>query len=97
MQNCGDAGWFEGELHGKKGLFPDNFVELVQVPLGTESGARHGSISRQATLTFVSHKPPPVNPPQPAVPPKPAKISVVRRGFIEKIEKKMFHFISGNN
>ncbi|CCD73445.2 SH3 domain-containing protein [Caenorhabditis elegans] len=75
-KNCGDAGWFEGELHGKKGLFPDNFVELVQVPLGTESGARHGSISRQATLTFVSHKPPPVNPPQPAVPPKPAKISV---------------------
>ncbi|CAI2304747.1 unnamed protein product [Caenorhabditis sp. 36 PRJEB53466] len=70
-KNCGDAGWFEGELHGKKGLFPDNFVELVQVPLKTESGAKY-PISRQATL--VSHRPPPVNPPQPAVPPKPAKI-----------------------
>ncbi|CAL2029496.1 unnamed protein product [Caenorhabditis brenneri] len=73
-KNCGDAGWFEGELHGKKGLFPDNFVELVQVPVGTESGMKYGSVSRQATLNFVSHKPPPVNPPQPAVPPKPAKI-----------------------
>lgn len=73
-KNCGDAGWFEGELHGKKGLFPDNFVELVQVPVGTDSGMKYGSVSRQATLNFVSHKPPPVNPPQPAVPPKPAKI-----------------------
>lgn len=73
-KNCGDAGWFEGELNGKKGLFPDNFVELVQVPLGTESGMRYASVSRATNLTFVGHKPPPVNPPQPAVPPKPAKI-----------------------
>uniref|UniRef100_A0A1I7TKH1 SH3 domain-containing kinase-binding protein 1 n=1 Tax=Caenorhabditis tropicalis TaxID=1561998 RepID=A0A1I7TKH1_9PELO len=73
-KNCGDAGWFEGELNGKKGLFPDNFVELVQVPLGTESGAKYASVSRQATLNFVTNKPPPVNPPQPAVPPKPAKV-----------------------
>ncbi|KAF1770288.1 hypothetical protein GCK72_002106 [Caenorhabditis remanei] len=73
-KNCGDAGWFEGELNGKKGLFPDNFVELVQVPLGTESGMRYASISRATNLTLIGHKPPPVNPPQPAVPPKPAKI-----------------------
>lgn len=73
-KNCGDAGWFEGELHGKKGLFPDNFVELVQVPPGTESGIKYASVSRQANLAFVAHKPPPVNPPQPAVPPKPTKI-----------------------
>ncbi|EFP03152.1 hypothetical protein CRE_28054 [Caenorhabditis remanei] len=73
-KNCGDAGWFEGELNGKKGLFPDNFVELVQVPLGTESGMRYASISRATNLTLIGHKPPPVNPPQPAVPTKPAKI-----------------------
>lgn len=70
----GDVGWFEGELNGKKGLFPDNFVELVQVPVGTESGAKYSSVSRATALNFVTHKPPPVNPPQPAVPPKPAKI-----------------------
>uniref|UniRef100_A0A1I7WVR2 SH3 domain-containing protein n=1 Tax=Heterorhabditis bacteriophora TaxID=37862 RepID=A0A1I7WVR2_HETBA len=32
-KDCGDAGWFEGELNGKRGLFPDNFVEIVQVKL----------------------------------------------------------------
>lgn len=73
-KNCGDAGWFEGELNGKKGLFPDNFVELVQVPVGTESGAKYASVSRATALNLATHKPPPVNPPQPAVPPKPAKI-----------------------
>ncbi|VDM72668.1 unnamed protein product [Strongylus vulgaris] len=30
-KDCGDAGWFEGEINGRRGLFPDNFVELVQV------------------------------------------------------------------
>ena len=29
-KDCGDAGWFEGEISGRRGLFPDNFVELVQ-------------------------------------------------------------------
>lgn len=32
-KDCGDPGWFEGELNGKVGLFPDNFVEVVQVAL----------------------------------------------------------------
>lgn len=73
-KNPGDAGWFEGELNGKRGLFPDNFVELVQVPVDTESGAKYSSVSRATALNFVTHKPPPANPPQPAVPPKPAKI-----------------------
>uniref|UniRef100_A0A8R1DVR1 SH3 domain-containing protein n=1 Tax=Caenorhabditis japonica TaxID=281687 RepID=A0A8R1DVR1_CAEJA len=77
-KNCGDAGWFEGELHGKKGLFPDNFVELVQVPAKTESGAKYATINTSRLLNFVpGQKPPPLNPPQPAVPPKPAKIATV--------------------
>lgn len=25
-----DAGWWKGELNGKVGVFPDNFVELIQ-------------------------------------------------------------------
>ncbi|CAI5439920.1 unnamed protein product [Caenorhabditis angaria] len=74
-KNCGDAGWFEGELHGKNGLFPDNFVELVQVPAGTESGAKFAAI-KHTTPNHIHHKPPPQNPPQPAVPPKPLKMKM---------------------
>ncbi|XP_058041816.1 SH3 domain-containing kinase-binding protein 1 isoform X6 [Ahaetulla prasina] len=28
-KDCIDAGWWEGELNGKKGVFPDNFVKLL--------------------------------------------------------------------
>ncbi|KAE8622505.1 hypothetical protein XENTR_v10005264 [Xenopus tropicalis] len=28
-KECVDAGWWEGELNGKKGVFPDNFVKLL--------------------------------------------------------------------
>lgn len=28
-QNLEDAGWWKGELSGKVGVFPDNFVELL--------------------------------------------------------------------
>ena len=28
-----DQGWFKGELNGKIGVFPDNFVELIKVPV----------------------------------------------------------------
>ncbi|CAB3408439.1 unnamed protein product [Caenorhabditis bovis] len=73
-KECGDAGWFEGEIHGKRGLFPDNFVELVHVPVATESGAKFSSCLGANRLNFVANKPPPANPPQPAVPPKPVKL-----------------------
>ncbi|KAK0425141.1 hypothetical protein QR680_009056 [Steinernema hermaphroditum] len=29
-KNCADPGWYEGEVNGKRGLFPDNFVKLVE-------------------------------------------------------------------
>ena len=25
-----DGGWWEGEISGKRGLFPDNYVELIE-------------------------------------------------------------------
>jgi len=28
-QNIVDAGWWKGELKGRVGVFPDNFVELL--------------------------------------------------------------------
>ena len=24
-----DGGWWEGEVHGKRGVFPENFVEVI--------------------------------------------------------------------
>ncbi|XP_048397306.1 SH3 domain-containing kinase-binding protein 1 isoform X2 [Stegostoma tigrinum] len=28
-KECADAGWWEGEINGKRGVFPDNFVKLL--------------------------------------------------------------------
>jgi len=28
-KDCEDEGWFRGELRGKIGLFPDNFVKII--------------------------------------------------------------------
>ena len=28
-KNLEDAGWWKGELNGKVGVFPDNFVEII--------------------------------------------------------------------
>jgi len=30
-QNLEDDGWWKGEMNGKVGVFPDNFVELLPV------------------------------------------------------------------
>lgn len=29
LQDCIDVGWWEGELNGRRGVFPDNFVKLL--------------------------------------------------------------------
>lgn len=31
-KTCSDPGWFLGEIDGKRGLIPDNFVEFIKVP-----------------------------------------------------------------
>ncbi|KAL6731156.1 hypothetical protein Aduo_002058 [Ancylostoma duodenale] len=73
-KDCGDAGWFEGEINGRRGLFPDNFVELVQVPFSTQSGTiYHPPTSHHPKVIA---KAPAVNPAgvvPPAVPAKPLK------------------------
>ena len=30
-QECADAGWWMGEIGGRQGVFPDNFVKLLEV------------------------------------------------------------------
>ncbi|KAK6009315.1 SH3 domain protein, partial [Ostertagia ostertagi] len=73
-KDCGDAGWFEGEINGRRGLFPDNFVELVQVPISTQSGTIYHPPPTH--LSKIVAKTPMVNPPgmvPPAVPAKPLK------------------------
>ena len=32
-----DGGWWEGELNGKRGVFPDNFVKVLSVTLELHS------------------------------------------------------------
>lgn len=29
-KNCEDDGWYEVEYNGKRGLFPENFVKLIE-------------------------------------------------------------------
>lgn len=31
IQDCADAGWWMGEIGGRQGVFPDNFVKLLEV------------------------------------------------------------------
>lgn len=31
LQECADAGWWMGEIGGRQGVFPDNFVKLLEV------------------------------------------------------------------
>ncbi|KAK6046024.1 SH3 domain protein [Cooperia oncophora] len=73
-KDCGDAGWFEGEINGRRGLFPDNFVELVQVPMNTQSGTIYHPPPTHHSKIIT--KTPMMNPPgmvPPAVPAKPLK------------------------
>uniref|UniRef100_A0A670YJP7 SH3 domain-containing kinase-binding protein 1 n=1 Tax=Pseudonaja textilis TaxID=8673 RepID=A0A670YJP7_PSETE len=39
-KDCIDAGWWEGELNGRRGVFPDNFVKLLLPDFEKEVGAR---------------------------------------------------------
>ncbi|XP_056617788.1 SH3 domain-containing protein 21 isoform X1 [Triplophysa dalaica] len=50
---CEDEGWWEGELNGRRGFFPDNFVMLIpadalHIANAGQPPARLGSVKREA-------------------------------------------------
>jgi len=53
FKDCEDKGWWKGELNGKIGVFPDNFVELVSQ---SSSSSETSSINGQTK----PERPPPI-------------------------------------
>lgn len=49
-KNIEDAGWWKGELRGKIGVFPDNFVELINNPITTEQHTTPPNLSNRTTV-----------------------------------------------
>lgn len=55
-----DVGWCEGELNGKKGMFPNNFVEMISAseevvapqPTTTTTSASNAVAGKKAKVTF---------------------------------------------
>ncbi|KAL4657565.1 SH3 domain-containing protein 21 isoform X1 [Arapaima gigas] len=46
-----DEGWWEGELNGRRGFFPDNFVMVIPTP----SESRLGGVSQPPARSAVEH------------------------------------------
>ena len=47
-----DVGWCEGELNGKSGMFPSNFVEFIDPPTAVEQpGVTPGKIKHKINLS----------------------------------------------
>uniref|UniRef100_A0A8C4S294 Osteoclast-stimulating factor 1 n=1 Tax=Erpetoichthys calabaricus TaxID=27687 RepID=A0A8C4S294_ERPCA len=53
-KDCTDAGWWQGELNGKRGLFPDNFVKILSQDTEKEVGQTVRSVLY--LLTFLEDK-----------------------------------------
>ncbi|XP_058232517.1 SH3 domain-containing kinase-binding protein 1 isoform X2 [Hemibagrus wyckioides] len=79
-KDCADAGWWLGELNGKQGVFPDNFVKLFVPEVEKERPKKPPPPAAPATkhitgdeikLVEVQQKPVlPVFPPKKPLPPK---------------------------
>ena len=54
-QDCIDVGWWEGELNGRRGVFPDNFVKLLPPDFEKEGNVSfHGlNLSKPRAVTVV--------------------------------------------
>nr|XP_019927853.2 SH3 domain-containing kinase-binding protein 1 isoform X8 [Crassostrea gigas] len=62
-----DAGWWKGELNGKVGVFPDNFVELIPAEEGIDK------FSRPLASNKIPPQPKPKKPPPPSALPNQQK------------------------
>ena len=49
-----DGGWWEGELNGKTGMFPENFVEIIKEtsPMSPVPTPTHRSGTKKARVIF---------------------------------------------
>ncbi|XP_021949236.1 SH3 domain-containing kinase-binding protein 1 isoform X2 [Folsomia candida] len=54
-KNCDDEGWWRGELRGKTGLFPDNFVKII-------SANESSTLSKQPSLNSTVTPGPKISP-----------------------------------
>lgn len=45
LKVCDDDGWWEGELNGRRGFFPDNFVMIIPLEVFQVSGWRSSHTS----------------------------------------------------
>uniref|UniRef100_A0A3Q4G8Q0 SH3 domain-containing kinase-binding protein 1-like n=1 Tax=Neolamprologus brichardi TaxID=32507 RepID=A0A3Q4G8Q0_NEOBR len=52
-KDCADAGWWMGEIGGRQGVFPDNFVKLLEV----EKEVKLGDISKPTLPSLLPKKP----------------------------------------
>uniref|UniRef100_A0A671XDC2 Osteoclast-stimulating factor 1 n=1 Tax=Sparus aurata TaxID=8175 RepID=A0A671XDC2_SPAAU len=49
-KECADAGWWMGEIGGRQGVFPDNFVKLLEVEKEVSSARGHSTKSEEVKV-----------------------------------------------
>jgi len=57
-KTCEDEGWWRGELKGKSGVFPDNFVEIISADAKTRPHSLSSVHSSAHTKTAALRKTP---------------------------------------
>uniref|UniRef100_A0A3Q4A9I4 SH3 domain-containing protein n=1 Tax=Mola mola TaxID=94237 RepID=A0A3Q4A9I4_MOLML len=56
VTKCNEEGWLEGELRGKRGIFPANFVKEVPINLMGDSKREPRSLRKSTMLSLKSRK-----------------------------------------